>query len=172
MDTTATVWQFIDIVSSPSFKDTFNLIVHKIDKKKEKTLSFAFKQHLMDSLKTEMDIQKLCPLVLSLAVYQLTSSVLDLPSDMMASTSGTGSGTRSGTGLAHHSSVVVSFLLAWIRPPRLSSEDAEAVTALLHTADAGDGGDSDEATRREIADAAKQAVLNAKKPSPSSSSSS
>lgn len=154
-DTTSTVWNFMDIISSSTFKETFNLIVHKIDKKKEKSLSFAFKQQLMDSLKTEVDPQKVCPLVLSLAVYQLTSSVLELPR-----TSAFIDGEDKSVASAIPSSeAVVSFLLAWLSPPRISPEDFEAIAALRTITTSSSAS----------IETAKHAVLNMKKPSPSAS---
>jgi hypothetical protein len=158
LDTTATVGGFMDTISSPTFRDTFNLIVHKIDKKKEKALSFAYKQALMDSLKAETNLLKLCPLVLSLAIYQLTNSVLELPSDLMTAP------VTPGTTDYHFSHPVVSFVLAWIRPPRLSVEDFSVIEALLASA-AQEGTGLSAADAVTIAEAAKVAVL--KKPTAS-----
>jgi hypothetical protein len=153
-DKSASVWKFIDILSSNTFKESFNLIVHKIDKKKEKSQSFAFKQSLLDAVKGETVVEKLCPLVLSLAVYQLTNCVLELPSNL------TTQATAEGSGMSHP---VIFFLLTWLSSSKFSSEDVEAVRILLQSAIDDPDGDADLAM---IVDAAKQAVL--KKPTATS----
>jgi len=152
-DPAATVWKFMDLLSSSVFKDSFNLIVHKVDKKKEKALSFAFKQALLDAVRAETSLDKLPPLVLSLAAYQVSNSVLELPGDIMTHEAATGP----GSGLSHP---VVAFLLAWLAPPRLALEDYNAIYLLLQTAIDPSTTAVDHTT---VAEAAKQAVL--KKPS-------
>lgn len=153
VDLTATVGGFTDLVSSAIFRDSFNLVVRKVDKKKEKSVSFAYKQSLMDALKPERDVGKACPLVLSLAVYKLTSSVLELPADVMAPAFTSEIGISAQSTSQHP---VVSFLVAWLRTSgKLSPEDVEAIDSLVCATTALSA--DDEAV--DILEAAKFAVL-------------
>ena len=130
VDITATVWNFMDVVTSTSFKDAFNLVVHKIDKKKEKNLSFLFKQSVMDSLKDESDLEKACCLILSLIMYQHTHCVFEVPNHI-ALVQKPGSSKEDCDENCLHP--LVCFVLAWLKP-RMAIDDYNVIQELFEIA--------------------------------------
>jgi hypothetical protein len=88
-----TVWDFVESLEQCLSVGALQLIGHKVDKKKERTISFAMKQVLpppcssqcralkefMDRLKAATTIEDSLPMICTLAVHQVTAVISSPP---------------------------------------------------------------------------------------------